>query len=65
MGFSVVVVKPVKPGLSDLGPSHGPKAYNMGTCICNSHSASKQSDPVVRRVDNTVHRINRYPVDKC
>jgi hypothetical protein len=21
--------------------------------------------PVVQRVDNTIHRINRYPMDKC
>ena len=21
--------------------------------------------PVVRRLDNAIHRINRYPVDKC
>ena len=24
-----------------------------------------QLEPVVQRVDNAVHRINRYPVDKC
>ena len=25
----------------------------------------KQQPPVVRRLDNAIHRINRYPVDKC
>ena len=25
----------------------------------------KHLAPVVRRLDNAIHRINRYPVDKC
>ena len=31
----------------------------------NSHSACLYLGRVVRRLDNAIHRINRYPVDKC
>jgi len=33
--------------------------------LCNKvHSIAVHLAPVVRRLDNTIHRINRYPVDK-
>ena len=33
----------------------------MYTCMSQvAHQA-----PVVQRLDNAIHRINRYPVDKC
>ena len=28
-------------------------------------SEDKDMAPVVQRVDNAIHRINRYPADKC
>ena len=30
----------------------------------NMNSKDTHQAPVVRRVDNTIHRINRYPVDR-
>ena len=38
----------------------------MKRIIINSlREISKQLAPVVQRLDNAIHRINRYPVDKC
>ena len=34
------------------------------TMAAQQHSFMKQA-PVVQRLDNAIHRINRYPVDKC
>ena len=31
----------------------------------NSHWSSGGQAPVVQRLDNAIHRINRYPADKC
>jgi len=30
-----------------------------------SQCTNKHQAPVVQRLDNAIHRINRYPVDKC
>ena len=40
---------------------------NLWKCIRRPCSAltSTYLVPVVRRLDNAIHRINRYPVDKC
>ena len=34
---------------------------------CPRHQGPEISHlaPVIRRLDNTIHRINHYPVDKC
>ena len=33
-------------------------ASKIGTCVI-------VQAPVVQRLDNAIHRINRYPADKC
>ena len=37
-------------------------AHKMGD---NTRGGSKVLAPVVQRLDNAIHRINRYPADKC
>ena len=37
----------------------------FGAKFLDSVSKSLTQAPVVQRLDNAIHRINHYPVDKC
>ena len=41
-----------------------PKISEGNSRKCQFYSLHHQA-PVVQRLDNAIHRINRYPVDKC
>ena len=44
------------------------RKFTVGFTFC-AHvdviKIEKHQVPVVQRLDNAIHRINRYPVDKC
>ena len=61
LGFSVVVVKPVKPGLSDLDPSH---AQNTTWVYITLRAALNNQAPVVscyRNQDTGSGNISHHP----
>jgi len=55
-------------GLILLNPTVSPLLKERGIfTICNyvDRKFTVGQDPVVQKLDNTIHWINRYPVKKC
>ena len=54
-----------RPGVFVLPPGWDASLLQGYTPVLNSQYPFIQLAPVVQRVDNATHQINRYPVDKC